>query len=561
MIYQSSLLEFIYPINIRKELYEVLNFYNSFFLLFISCGGSDSSSSSTSSQVTSNTIQNNSYLSSKMPLSENDFTLVQSSVASFDPNDPGWKLIWSDEFDDKDTAISKGVDPNCFSKTPTCMINWWSREECPEWSTQLSDLNKCNWDVYHYYNYMDWDAPEGTGINAFNPNQVKVQNGTLILSAEKSNFQNISCKNKFFDPRINHDNFTIQCPIISGGVESRRHGPNKEFGFSQKFGRFEVRAKLNHGPGSWPAHWLLPEEAMEPGCGWPYSGEIDIMEATFLHKNKAGANFHTGNCQKKTHVNSGFDWSITDEHYPGLTEQQRENSFYNEFHTYAVEWDEGKMRFFYDDNFLGQVNEGDIVFHKNDPDGHQITIPKKRFYWILNNTIFNANDPANVDVNSFARQEHVIDYIRVYQKCTAQDDPANCVKVNYKNTMATCPGIRKDIGNHKSRNLCKAWPHFSISVGNCLGKGGVVATINSGEFAGEWCALNEGTWYKARKISRDCPWPREKVGDKGLNPVCKAWPHFKIKRSNCDGEFWNSTNGTEYCLWSRDGWYHVRQTK
>lgn len=532
-----------------------------FFLLFISCGGSDSSSSSTSSQVTSNTIQNNSYLSSKMPLSENDFTLVQSSVASFDPNDPGWKLIWSDEFDDKDTAISKGVDPNCFSKTPTCMINWWSREECPEWATQLSDLNKCNWDVYHYYNYMDWDAPEGTGINAFNPNQVKVQNGTLILSAEKSNFQNISCKNKFFDPRINHDNFTIQCPIISGGVESRRHGPNKEFGFSQKFGRFEVRAKLNHGPGSWPAHWLLPEEAMEPGCGWPYSGEIDIMEATFLHKNKAGANFHTGNCQKKTHVNSGFDWSITDEHYPGLIEQQRENSFYNKFHTYAVEWDEGKMRFFYDDNFLGQLNEGDIVFHKNDPDGHQITIPKKRFYWILNNTIFNANDPANVDVNSFARQEHVIDYIRVYQKCTAQDDPANCVKVNYKNTMAICPGIRKDIGNHKSRNLCKAWPHFSISVGNCLGKGGEVATINSGEFAGEWCALNEGTLYKARKISRDCPWPREKVGDKGFYPVCKVWPHFKIKRSNCDGEFWNSTNGTEYCLWSRDGWYRVRQTK
>lgn len=127
--------------------------------------------------------------------------------------------------------------------------------------------------------------------------------------------------------------------------------------------------------------------------------------------------------------------------------------------------------------------------------------------------------------------------------------------------MAKCPGIRKDIGNYKSKNLCKAWPHFSISTGNCFGKNGEIATITSGEYAGEWCAINEGTWYKARKISRDCPWPREKVGDKGFYPVCKAWPHFKIKRSNCDGEFWSSTGGTEYCLWNRDGWYRVRQTK
>lgn len=149
-----------------------------------------------------------------MPLSENDFTLMQNATPVFDENDPEWKLTFEDNFDDKAAAISKGADPECFSKVPTCMINWWSREECPELATELSDLNKCNWDVYHYYNYMDWDAPEGTGVNAFSPTQVTVLNGNLILSAEKSNLQNISCKVKYFDPRINHDNFTIQCPIF-----------------------------------------------------------------------------------------------------------------------------------------------------------------------------------------------------------------------------------------------------------------------------------------------------------------------------------------------------------
>ncbi len=63
------------------------------------------------------------------------------------------------------------------------MINWAKRVECPEFASNLVDLNKCNWD--DYYNYMDWEAPDGTGVNAFHPTQVKVENGKLILGAEK----------------------------------------------------------------------------------------------------------------------------------------------------------------------------------------------------------------------------------------------------------------------------------------------------------------------------------------------------------------------------------------
>lgn len=528
-----------------------------FFLFIFSCGKVSTSPENKTQEPVISTQLN--ALSAKLPSSEVDSTIYQNQAATFDSNDTGWLLTFSDEFEGKNQAIAKGVKPECFSKNPTCMLNWWSRSECPEFSTQLSDLNKCNWDVYYYYNYMDWEAPEGTGINSFHPHQVKVQDGYLILSAEKSNFSRISCKVKFFDPRIGFENYTFECPILSGGVESRRHGSANQYGFTQKFGRFEVRAKLNHGPGSWPAHWLLPEEPMEPGCGWPYSGEIDIMEATFLHKNVAGANFHTGDCQKKTHVNSGFNWSVTAENYPNTSDL--ENSFYQDFHTYAVEWDESKIRFFYDDHFLGQINENDIIFHQKAPEGHKVTIPKKPFYWILNNTIFNANNPAHVDVKNFARQEHVIDYVRVYRKCSPQDDPSQCLKINYKNTMASCPGIRKDIGDFKSKNLCKAWPHFSISLGNCYNNQGEIATIPNGEFAGEWCAMNEGTWYKARKITRDCPYGYEKVGEKGFLPICKAWISFGISRSNCDGEIWKSADQTEYCLWDQSGWFKVRKIK
>lgn len=43
--------------------------------------------------------------------------------------------------------------------------------------------------------------------------------------------------------------------------------------FSIKYGKVEVRAKLEAAQGVWPAIWMLPEKGK-----WPDAGEIDIME-------------------------------------------------------------------------------------------------------------------------------------------------------------------------------------------------------------------------------------------------------------------------------------------
>ena len=42
------------------------------------------------------------------------------------------------------------------------------------------------------------------------------------------------------------------------------------------YGRVDIRAKLPRGQGIWPALWALGNNFSE--VGWPYSGEIDIME-------------------------------------------------------------------------------------------------------------------------------------------------------------------------------------------------------------------------------------------------------------------------------------------
>jgi hypothetical protein len=467
----------------------------------------------------------------------------------------GWKITLSDDFDTAAVAVAKGADPSCFSRTPHCMINWWGREACPEYATQLKDLNKCTWDVYNYYNYMDYDAKEGEGINSFHPNNVEVINGNLILSATRSMHTTFNCKKPFTDPRIgNYTNYTIQCPYFSGGVESKKHkdgSGNVIKGFAQEQGRFEVRAKLNMGDGAWPAHWLLPENPTSDGCGWPQSGEIDIMEAVAMETDTVIGTFHTGDCAQKNHLGHGFKWKASSQFYPLMSSEDRAKTWYSDFHIYAVEWSANHIRFLVDNVLIGQISEGDFLSVSDEPvRKFPIKLPKSPFYWILNTTIVNLWGDKKPDPNNFPRQEHIIDYVKTYRACTNTD--SGCQKFTYQNLNPLCPGMRTQVGTLYGKNLCKAIPDFPISRAKCQDIKGIIAGDS------KWCAINEGAWYKARSLSgNECTWPREYLGDNGPKPVCKAFPHFSISNSNCGGN--NRWNG--YCLWDEGGWYKARRIK
>ncbi len=465
--------------------------------------------------------------------------------------DKGWFLTFEDEFESKELSISKGADPNCFSRTPTCMIEWGTPEACTEFSEGLSDLNKCHWSVYSYYNYMDQDAPQGKGINSFHPSMVEVKEGKLYLNAQKSFYTTIDCKRPFTDPRIpreNKTNLTFQCPIISGGVESRPYAGHYP-GFEQIYGRFEVRARLPHGPGSWPAHWLLPSNHYVNGCGWPFTGEIDIMESWIENSETVSSHLHSGDCATKSKISTGFHWKGKKEFYPLLTDEERRKTFYEDFHTYAAEWDEDKIRFLVDDHYVGQVSAGDLKKHPNAPKGgFPLSIPQSAFYMILNTTIYNAPFPHRPNPDTFVKQEHVIDYVKVYRKCTETDPAEKCIKPLYKNLKALCPGSREFLGEHLGKNICEASPHFNISLSSCHSNEGILHT------EGTLCLINEGSWYQGRRIGNLCDFPRESVGLYNNLPICKAWPHFSIQDKNCDGIKWNG-----FCLWERDGWWRARE--
>lgn len=102
----------------------------------------------------------------------------------------------------------------------------------------------------------------------------------------------------------------------------------------QTYGRWEVRASLPTGQGMWPAIWLLPRNV-----GWPMGGEIDIMENRGSTPTIVGSAYHYGPSV------AGHQW--VDQAF-GYSVNGNPVSFHNSMHTYAVEWDASRIRYFVD---------------------------------------------------------------------------------------------------------------------------------------------------------------------------------------------------------------------
>lgn len=203
-----------------------------------------------------------------------------------------------------------------------------------------------------------------------------------------------------------------------------------------KYGRFEMHAKLPSGQGSWPAFWLLPTDDIYGG--WPRSGEIDIVEAVNLKtvndENIEEANVHGTLHYGKAWPNnssSGKAYSFLDSMNPA-----------DDFHTYAIEWQEGEIRW-YIDGVLYEVQRQSVVRTNSDDEviglshrgwfaeyfdtevggltTHWDSSPfDQRFFMILNYAV-GGDWPSNVnntgiDANAFVSSNSFeIDYIRVYE--------------------------------------------------------------------------------------------------------------------------------------------------
>jgi beta-glucanase (GH16 family) len=157
------------------------------------------------------------------------------------------------------------------------------------------------------------------------------------------------------------------------------------------YGRFEVKAKLPSGRGTWPAIWMLPT-GYEYG-GWPNSGEIDIMEHVGFDADVVHASVHTQAYNHKINTQK--------------TAKIKVDNARSEFNVYAVEWTPDEIR--------GYVNKQQYFTFKNERLTSRQWPFDKPFHLLLNIAVGGAwGGEKGVDENIWP-QRMEIDYVRIYQ--------------------------------------------------------------------------------------------------------------------------------------------------
>ena len=242
-----------------------------------------------------------------------------------------------------------------------------------KWSDEFNgtELNRTDWNVETHepgWVNSEWQAYVDSTEN------IKVQDGKLLI-------QPVKTKNE--DGTYSY---------TSGRV-------NTQGKHDFKYGYFECRAKVPTGKGYLPAFWMMPTDENLYGQ-WPKCGEIDIMEVMGQETNKAYGTIHYG----EPHAQSQGTYSVS-----------AADNFADNYHTYAVDWEPGKITWYIDgikyheesDWFSAKENQGTVAY----------PAPfDQPFYMILNLAVGGSWVGYPDESTTYDDQQFAIDYVKVYQK-------------------------------------------------------------------------------------------------------------------------------------------------
>jgi len=245
--------------------------------------------------------------------------------------DAPWKLVWADEFEGTKLDYTK-----------------WAVEE----NAHGGGNNEQQFFV---------DRPEN----------VRVENGNLIIEARKEEFENSGQKRNY----------------TSGRIRTKHRA-------DWKYCRVEIKAKLPQGRGIWPAIWMLPTR--DKYGGWAASGEIDIMELVGHEPNTILGTLHYGAKWPKN-TSTGKSYKL------------RQGTFADDYHVFAMEWEQGVIRWFVD----GELYQTQTQWRT---DGGAFPAPFDQPFHLVLNLAVGGQLPGPPDAKTIFPQKMMIDYVRVYQR-------------------------------------------------------------------------------------------------------------------------------------------------
>jgi beta-glucanase (GH16 family) len=175
------------------------------------------------------------------------------------------------------------------------------------------------------------------------------------------------------------------CSFTSGRLDTQGK-------LSFKYGFIESRIKMPAGSGNWPAFWMLGDNINQ--VGWPYSGEMDIVE---IHSDRptlttSATHFCIKDTPNACYGNARY---VFDELQVGVDVS-------SDFHTYAIAWLPNSISYYFDGRLVGSTTpsrvSGKWAFNE-------------KFFLILNNAVGSFGGSwANLQSSTMS-----IDWVRSYQ--------------------------------------------------------------------------------------------------------------------------------------------------
>jgi beta-glucanase (GH16 family) len=232
--------------------------------------------------------------------------LLASAAAAPRPthhDDPSLQLIFDDDFDTLDYTV-------------------WQHERTMggggNWEFQIYDNNRSN----------SWVED---GVLYIKPTMTVDRYGDGSLESARVDLWGASdadqCTgNEWYGCERVGNPTNIINPVLSARLRSSR-------GFTLRYGRVEVRARMPKGDWIWPAIWMLPK--WNEYGGWPASGEIDLVESRGNLDLQTESGEQRGHRHAEQTLHWGPHWGLNSYY---LTNGGRDGDFGDSFHTYEMDW-------------------------------------------------------------------------------------------------------------------------------------------------------------------------------------------------------------------------------
>lgn len=294
---------------------------------------------------------------------------------------PGYELVFSDEF-------------NNYSLNPArwnAQLRWDG-----DFNGERFEYRVINGEDQFYINPLSQDQEHlSSAVPVYNPFQF--DGSRLAIRAVRNPMQQVS-GNRSYGPM--RDIITQQ-PFLSGAMSTYDK-------FFQRYGFFEARIKIPSQVGTFPAFWLYHQTRRFDGV--TQRTEIDIMENLghapwFIYNS-----FHYNTNVSATY---GGDHNFVKPYPEGQIFTGTD--FSQNYHTYAVEWEPGRVTWFIDGQQVSRLDNPNVNFED--------------LYLIINLAIGgNWNSfptsaggigrewPNQNDLDTWSNPALEIDYVRVYRR-------------------------------------------------------------------------------------------------------------------------------------------------